>query len=181
MPAIQSQNSPSELAENDDEVLGPEPSILDPRPSILRELSAADILNANDLALNRVDVPEWHGYVFVRSMTAAERDEWELYLISHRTPDGELNFRNVRATLVANTCCDSAGSLLFTPDQVDALAQKCGRAIVRVYEATQRLNAITDDDVQELAKNLPADGSGSSPSVSVSGSAACTPTILSAG
>ncbi len=133
-------------------------------------LSAAEILGADDLPIQRVKVPEWKGHVYVRSMSAAGRDQWELFLISHKTPDGDLNFRNVRATLVAQTCCDAEGQLLFTPDQADALGQKSGRAIDRVYQAAQALNAISDADVEELAKNLPGDGSGSSPSVSASGS-----------
>ena len=145
-----------------------------------RELSADEILSADDLPMQCVEVPEWLGHVFVRSMSAAERDDWEVFLLSCRTPDGELNMRNLRATLVANTCCNSIGERIFTSDQADALGKKNSRAIVRIYDAAQELNAITDDDVKELAKNLPGDGSGSSPSVSASGSESSTPTASDA-
>ena len=40
-------------------------------------LSRTDILGAKDLGLTPVEVPEWGGTVYVRSMTARERITWE--------------------------------------------------------------------------------------------------------
>ena len=40
-------------------------------------LSRDDILGSDDLRLERVDVPEWNGVLYVRVMTAGERDQFE--------------------------------------------------------------------------------------------------------
>jgi hypothetical protein len=45
---------------------------------------------------------------------------------------------------------------------VEALGKKSAAALNRVFEVAQRLSGITDDDVEELAKNSvggPSDGS----------------------
>jgi len=39
----------------------------------LRALSAEDIAGVDDAAVEKVDVPEWSGSIFIRAMTALER------------------------------------------------------------------------------------------------------------
>jgi hypothetical protein len=40
-------------------------------------LSRDDILNADDLTIETIAVPEWGGEVNVKTLTGAEKDKWE--------------------------------------------------------------------------------------------------------
>jgi hypothetical protein len=49
--------------------------------------------------------------------------------------------------------CNDKGELLFTKEEVDALAKKSARVVGTLWEAAMRHNKLTDQDVEELAKN----------------------------
>jgi hypothetical protein len=134
-------------------------------------LTKAEILGADDLTKELVSVPEWGGDVYVCAMTAAAKDLWEQSIFK---PVGEVkpgekpemvkDMSNIRAKLVASTVVDESGDLLFTADDIPALGRKSGAALDRVYSVSSRLNAISDQDVEDLAKNSstsPADSSTS--------------------
>ncbi|ACC76152.1 hypothetical protein PPMP20_18995 [Paraburkholderia phymatum] len=129
-------------------------------------LSKADILGANDLESQTVDVPEWGGSVIVRAMTGAQRDAYDAALL-RRNDEGklEVDTLNMRAKLVLWTVVDEAGALLFTPDELDALAAKSAGAIERIADAAARLNGLHRDAVADAAKNSASDPAGSSSSV----------------
>ncbi len=127
-------------------------------------LTREQILGASDLNTERVDVPEWGGAVFVRPMTAAERDEYEQSMVASRGADEKANLRNVRARLVVVCATDEAGKRIFSETDVEALGAKSARAVNRVFQAASRLNALTTSDVEDLAKNSGAGRSADSPS-----------------
>ena len=110
------------------------------------------ILGADDLPVTTVDVPEWGGQVGVRCMTGAERDEFE-QSVSDASKNGKVNIRGLKGRLVGLTLCDEAGARLFTDAEIADLAKKSGAAIDRLFKAAQKLNHLTDDDVEELAGN----------------------------
>jgi hypothetical protein len=49
--------------------------------------------------------------------------------------------------------CDQHGTPLFTRADIPKLAQKSAAALERVYDAGQRLNRMTNEDMEELVKN----------------------------
>ena len=119
-----------------------------------KALSARDILRADDMTRERVEVPEWGGFVWVSMMTAEGKDLYESLLFDFI--DGKPKPReggSIRAKLVAATVTDDDGTLLFTADQVDELAKKSAAAIDRVFKVASRLNAVDEADEKELAKN----------------------------
>jgi len=113
-------------------------------------LSKQDILNAEDTKTTVVDVPEWGGQVTIGTMTGFARDQFEAAIIGK---NGGVNATNVRAKLAASTLQDEKGNLLFTEKDVAALGKKSAAALDRIFEAAQKLNRISNDDVEELAKN----------------------------
>jgi len=128
------------------------------------ELTAEDILSADDSLIQRVEVPEWGGHVFVRGMTGAERDAFEKSIIERRGKNREVNLDNLRAKLVVATAQSSQGKPVFTGAHVAALGQKSALALHRVFKVAQDLSGLGDDDVEELTKELgkdPNDDSGS--------------------
>ena len=64
-------------------------------------LTKDEILRADDLRLERVEVPEWGGEVVLRTMTGTERDAFEAELVEGREQGGggvgRINYRNLRA------------------------------------------------------------------------------------
>lgn len=116
-------------------------------------LSRDHILNAADGQSERVMVPEWGGEVIVRALTGAERDAFEAALTERRGRRVEMRLENVRARLVAMCAIDEQGDALFYPSDVELLGQKSAAALQRVFEVCQRLSGLTDQDVEELAKN----------------------------
>lgn len=112
-------------------------------------LTKDEILAANDMGLLEVDVPEWGGTVFVRVMTVGERDSYENEWMINKNKGVE----NFRSKFLQRVLCDEKGELLFTAAEVDKLAKKSARVITRVWESAMKHNALTDGDVEELAKN----------------------------
>ncbi len=114
-------------------------------------LSAEQILKSDDTpAVEKVDVPEWDGYVFVKVMSGASRDRWELSTSRALEKPGTAN---VRASLCVATVCDENGNRLFTDNQVANLGEKSSAALDRVYAVAQRLNKLSSSDIEELEKN----------------------------
>jgi hypothetical protein len=114
-------------------------------------LTKEAILSCEDRGFEIVEVPEWGGSVRVASMTAAERDKFEQMIVDKKS--GAVKLDNLRATLAAHVLVDDDGERLFTDKDLIALSKKSATAVSRVFDAAQRLNAFSDDDVEELAKN----------------------------
>lgn len=120
-----------------------------------KQLNINDILNVDDLKQKRVDVPEWGGYVVIKTMSAEARDAYEMSLFK-RDSDGDYkqNLENGRAKLVAACCIAPNGQRMFkSEDHVIALGQKSAAAVNRIFEECQKLNAVTDQDIDELLGN----------------------------
>lgn len=112
-------------------------------------LTAEQILAADDLGLLRVEVPEWGGDVFVRVMSVGERDEYERQWIGKK----ETGIENFRTQYLARVLCDEKGKLLFSRDQIAALAEKSGAVMGRLFDVAMRHNKMTEEDVQQLGKS----------------------------
>lgn len=112
-------------------------------------LTKIAILSADDLHKELVEVPEWGGEVYIRTMTGTERDAFEVALLA----DGQTGAANVRAKLLARCLCDADGGRLFDDRDIAALGKKSASALDRCFSVAQRLNGFTKGDVEELAGN----------------------------
>jgi hypothetical protein len=117
-------------------------------------LSRDDILAADDIETEIIDVPEWGGKVMVRSMTGAQRDQWEASMMERRGRRMVPNTFNVRAKLAVWCIVGENGERVFTDADAVKLGAKSAAAINRVYEAAAKMSGITDDDVDELVENF---------------------------
>jgi hypothetical protein len=113
-------------------------------------LSKDQILGADDRRFEIVPVPEWGGDVRLRSLTGAERDEFESATVQQVGGQQRVNTRNLRARLVALCAVDGDGLPLFDRSDVIKLGSKSAAALERVFEAASRLCGLTEDDVKEL-------------------------------
>jgi len=113
-------------------------------------LTKEQILQASDLKSELVQVPEWGGEVKVAVMSGTARDRLEASIVGK---NGGQNLQNVRAKYVAASLVDDNGDLIFSETDISALGKKSAAALDRVFEVAQRLNHISDADVEALAKN----------------------------
>lgn len=112
-------------------------------------LTAAEILAIDDRPLREVEVPEWGGVVYLRQMSAGERDRYDarLYFQPDGTPLPKARMReslyDAKALAVALCACDADGKRLFSEDQVAALAAKSNTAIERLWEVIDPANKLS--------------------------------------
>lgn len=110
----------------------------------------AAILNSTTKKIEKIDVPEWGTSVFMRTMTAGERDAWELAWLDRQGKGGVANFRSV---FLVKCLCDENGTRLFSDGEVEQLAAQDSKVINRLFEFAREQNGLTSDQVDELAKN----------------------------
>jgi hypothetical protein len=108
------------------------------------------ILAADDLAKETVAVPEWGGEVIVSTMTGEARDAWEQSLLSG---GGKVNMKNLRARLLAYAAVDESGTRLFTEADAEKLGKKSSKALERCVKVIQKLNGMTDKDLEDAKGN----------------------------
>ena len=133
------------------------------RPEVVRFLSAEDILLADDIPYETVEVKEWGGILRVRGMTGAERDSYESGTVSFDDRGRRrLNLVDARARVMARTVVDGEGHRLFTEAQVKTLSKKSAVALEKVSAVALRLSGMTAEDLDAAAKN--SDGAETDPS-----------------
>ena len=120
------------------------------------------ILAQTDLTLEAVFVPEWNATVGVRVMNGHERDRFEGLMLDYQEQGRRLH--NFRARLLVQCLCDEQGGRLFDLSEVEALGEKSSVALDRLFAVAQRLNKLTQEEVDKLQGNssaTPIDASGS--------------------
>ena len=127
-----------------------------------KPLSRDDILGAQDIVTEEVDVPEWGGIVLVRGMTGTQRDAFEASLIQQptgnraqrRSKQAETNLVNIRGKLCAWCIVDQAGERAFDDDYAAALGSKSATALSKVFDVAMRLSGMSEADVDEMAEAM---------------------------
>jgi hypothetical protein len=127
-------------------------------------LTRDQILAADDLPREAVDVPEWGGRVFVRTLNGLQRDGFETAVKDKAKVE-------TLVILAVRTVCDETGNLLFSDADVAALLEKNADVVLRICEVALRVNAINKTDIDELEKNSSAIPSDTTPSDSPNASA----------
>lgn len=113
-------------------------------------LTKSDIQAVNDHKREEVHVPEWGGSLFVRTLSGQERDAFEA---SQMGAKGDAKLQDIRARFVVACACDEKGEALFEAKDVAWLTLKSSSALSRVFNVASKLNAMTEADVEDLAKN----------------------------
>ena len=120
-------------------------------------LNKNEILQANDLQHEALEIPEWGGEILVRGFTAAERDEYEQSLIDARRVGNETQIKmvseNAKARAAVKCIVNDEGERIFTDADADVLGQKSAKALNRIMEKIQNLSGMSEKDMKELAGN----------------------------
>lgn len=89
----------------------------------------------------------------MRVMSGSERDGFEAWFMeSKNRKAGLVGFR---ARLAALTLCDEEGARMFgdSPEDLQRLGSLPAPVLQRVFEAAQKHNAMTEEDIEEIAGN----------------------------
>ena len=124
-------------------------------------LNRTELLKKETLKKEKVDLGDGN-FVFVRQMTGHERDTFEQSLLK-KTKDfkGNVTFEqsldDFRAKLAVCTLCDEEGKALLLPNDYSLLSQNMSaKTLETIVNAAQKLNAISEQDKEELVKNSAA-------------------------
>jgi hypothetical protein len=109
-------------------------------------LSRKAILEKVDRVYKNVHIPIWNDDVRLQSMSAEEQLKFHDKVTTMKEMD-------VAMHLVVMSCVDEAGNKLFTENDVTALKEKNASAIALICEEAQKLNDMSKEDMENLAKN----------------------------
>lgn len=101
---------------------------------------------ANRTEIREVAVPALGGSVFVRVITAGERDAFEAASNAEKIP-------TFRARLVQLCACDENGARVFEPADVPSLSTLPAKVLDPIVKAAIEVNAMGADAVEDAAKN----------------------------
>ena len=110
------------------------------------------ILAADNRPKEAVFVPQWGLSVFVRTLSGAERDDWEASIVQQKGKATTYDLRNIRARLVCKAVVDENGRRVFSDHEAEVLGEKSAAALDLLFTVAQRLNALTNADVEDLGK-----------------------------
>ena len=113
-------------------------------------LTRDQILNAEDLKTEDIEVPEWGGTVRISVMAGRARDRYEAMLYESRDNN---QFDNLRSKFLSQSIVNEDGNLMFTAGDIEALGKKSSSALDRVFQAASKLNGTSEDEMEEIAKN----------------------------
>lgn len=128
-----------------------------------RHLTGAEILALDDQQTKDVYVPQWDSLVTLRSMTGAERDQYEASLVSYeRDAKGApvvkgVELQNLRARLISMVAIRDDGSRLFGPADVLKLGTKNAAALDVLFKEGQELSNLTSPAVEAAKEALGKD------------------------
>jgi hypothetical protein len=110
------------------------------------------ILEADDLASEPVEVPEWGVTVEVRAMDGKTRAR---FLKNSTGRDGKVDIERFSADAVIATTYDpESGDPVFTMADRDALLGKSGRALDRVTRVALRLSGMDRESTDEAVEDF---------------------------
>jgi len=117
------------------------------------------ILNADDVHIEIVDVPEWGVKIGVKGLTLAEQTRF-LNAVRERTGSPQADFRidknKFGPQLIIRCCVDpDTGEPVFEAADAQAIQAKSAKANSRIIKVATRLSGLGgDEQVEELIDDL---------------------------
>ena len=101
-------------------------------------LTREQILQAEDLQSERIEIPEWNGFVIVRGMTGAQRGRFQNSILSQtgkvKSKGLTVDMKDAEMRIMAICVVDENGKRLFTEKDIAELGKKSGSAINRISD-----------------------------------------------
>lgn len=113
-------------------------------------LSKENIIAADDIAYEYVDVPEWGGKVKIYAMSLAQHIEYEK--LSTKGKDNPINGEQI-VFVLSQALRNEDGSRLFTEEEAKLLLNKNTRVVSRLFAKCAELSKFSDTDIKGEEKN----------------------------
>lgn len=113
----------------------------------------------------KMKVEAWGITVVVRGLGGRERDAFEEGCRMRVGKKIEANTENIRARLLVRCLYDEAGAIIFNEEDAEVLGNQAAAVLEPLVKTAQKLSGLNDEDVEELAANLPAAPAAASSSV----------------
>lgn len=113
-------------------------------------LSKEQIAAKPDLPIQTVEVPEWEGSVRMRTLSGAERDDFEQAIHNQSRPDGKMQLKQLKATLVSLCLVDEEGEQMFNAEELN---EKSAKVLNDLFFVASKMNGIAAEEVDEMVKN----------------------------
>jgi hypothetical protein len=109
------------------------------------------IIAYDDLPREPVEVPWLDEKLYVRGLTAQEKDAW----VARTMPDGEFVWtNNLTAELVARTLVDEDGERIFEDEHAAALGKKGAATLSMLFAVAMRLSGLSEEGTAEIAADF---------------------------
>ncbi len=133
-------------------------------------LGREQILDADDSVVKEVKVPEWRDpktgeeTVLVKALSGKERANYLGSIMQIRGTRTEPNMANLQAKLCARSIVDEKGQRVFSDADINALGEKSGAALERVFSVASEISGLSDQDIADAvgkSESTPSDDSTS--------------------
>ncbi len=113
------------------------------------------ILASDDLPRKKLRIPVWNVTLYIQTLTALEyeamQDDLKKWRKDHHY--GEDSVRFLHPFFASRLAVNEDGSRVFKDSDIPRLAKKSCAALTKLVNAGMKLNGISEDEVEELAKN----------------------------
>ncbi len=121
------------------------------------DLRALILKKGSEFPRREVYVPEWDLTVWVKMLSAGERDAYEDDSLKRqgkgRKTEYVASLRDHRARLLVRVLVDEAGERIFSNADMGLLSNMPVAPIQRLYNVAIELNEISEEDEEELLGN----------------------------
>jgi hypothetical protein len=125
------------------------------------ELRAA-ISSADDLPREPVDVPWIDEKVYIRGLSADEKDEW----YARNMPDGEFRWRSgLTSSLLVKTLVTEDGERIFDDEDAAMLGRKSATVLSELMTVAMRLSGLSEETEVAVEEDFGAAQGAASSSV----------------
>lgn len=114
-------------------------------------LTREDILAAQDIKYESVDVPEWGGTVRIKTLSGVERAVFDDFSYENRQAKGQLS--NAMVLLCTLSVVGEDGKPLFAEKDIAVLKEKSSAPIQRIWSAALKLNRMRKEDLEGTEGN----------------------------
>lgn len=122
-------------------------------------LTREEFLSAPRIVIEKVMVPIIKTEMYVRSLTAGEREQYEKGMfIRNKDKMGlvqsfDESKESAKVRLVLLATCDENGARYFRDEDYEAVSKQNSAVIEALYKPASRLSAFSDSDLEDLLKN----------------------------
>ena len=118
-------------------------------------LTREQIFRSSDLKKETIHVPEWDGELYIQELSGRARMNYEIAIQGDYVTGTQ-----VMTELIALSCVDMGGDLLFQKFDIDKVADKSMNVLLRLFDACRKINGLDQASIDNAIKNTEATTDG---------------------